>query len=153
MGEGEASAGVSDKTRIFISYSRKDTAFADQLAMALDARGYEVLLDREDISGGEAWRERLDALVLQADAVAFVLSPDSVASPICDWETKRTVELGKRLLPLCWRRIEDGNVPDQLARLNYIFVDTEEKFEDGVTRLAEACDVDIAWVREHTRLV
>lgn len=154
MADQEAVAGeVAPKTRVFISYSRKDSAFADRLCTSLVERGYQPFLDREDISGGEAWKERLEALILQADAVAFVISPDSVASRICDWETNRTLELGKRLIPLLLRPIESGAAPPQLSRLNYIHVDTEEKLETGLRSLCAACDVDIAWVREHTRMV
>jgi TIR domain-containing protein len=32
--------------KIFISYSRKDVAFVDQLDAALKARGFERLIDR-----------------------------------------------------------------------------------------------------------
>jgi WD40 repeat protein len=141
------------RARIFVSYSRKDAAFVDRLVAELIARGYDAFLDREDISGGEAWKERLEQLILQADAVVFVISPDSIASPVCNWETQRTVELGKRLIPVCLKRVEDDSVPAQLSRLNYIFADQPELFDDTIRRIAEASDVDIAWVREHTRQV
>lgn len=144
----------AQKTRIFLSYSRRDAEFVDRLSTALKDRGYDAYVDREDISGGEAWRPRLEQLILNADAVAFVLSPDSVASPICDWETSRTVELGKRLIPLSWRSLEEGRPPPkQLSDLNYIFFDADDKFEAGLDRLCFAADMDIVWVREHTRLV
>lgn len=150
-----SAAGIASapRTRVFVSYSRKDSEFVDRLVQALEARGYDAIIDRDDISAGEAWKERLEQLILQADAVAFVVSPDAVASPICAWETSRTIELGKRLLPICCRRIEDAQAPPQLARLNYIFADSEELFDDSVARLCAACDVDIDWVREHTRFV
>ena len=38
--------GAPSKAKIFISYSRKDTAFADLLEQALKARGFEPLIDR-----------------------------------------------------------------------------------------------------------
>lgn len=41
-----AAPGVETKTRVFISYSRKDLAFAGRLEAALKARGFEVLIDR-----------------------------------------------------------------------------------------------------------
>ena len=44
-----------DKLRVFISYSRADLDFADQLAAALDLSGFECFIDREGISGGETW--------------------------------------------------------------------------------------------------
>jgi TIR domain len=45
------------KLRVFISYSRDDLDFADQLAAALDLSGFECFIDREGISGGEAWKQ------------------------------------------------------------------------------------------------
>jgi hypothetical protein len=38
------------KTKVFISYSRKDMAFADRLEAALAARGFASLIDREEKS-------------------------------------------------------------------------------------------------------
>jgi hypothetical protein len=37
------------KPKIFISYSRKDMAFADRLEAAMKARGFEPLIDRTKI--------------------------------------------------------------------------------------------------------
>jgi hypothetical protein len=46
---------VATKTKVFISYSRKDVAFADWLEAALKARGFEVLIDRQEIYAVEDW--------------------------------------------------------------------------------------------------
>ena len=66
---------VETKTRVFISYSRKDMAFADKLEAALKARGFEVLIDREEIYAFEDWWKRIQALIGRADTVVFILSP------------------------------------------------------------------------------
>src|ERR1700726_1612334 len=66
------------KARVFISYSRKDIAFADRLDAALKARGFETLIDRSDIYAFEEWWKRVQTLLEQADTVVFVLSPDAV---------------------------------------------------------------------------
>jgi hypothetical protein len=71
---------MADETRkvnVFISYSRDDLAFADQLHAALPAFGYGVTIDRESIPGGDAWKKRLGVLIRDADSVVFVLSPSS----------------------------------------------------------------------------
>ena len=47
------------KLRVFISYSREDLKFADQLDLALNAYGFECLIDRHGISGGEDWKRQL----------------------------------------------------------------------------------------------
>jgi hypothetical protein len=41
--------GADPKARIFISYSRKDMAFADRLEAALKTRGFEPPIDRTEI--------------------------------------------------------------------------------------------------------
>jgi hypothetical protein len=68
------------KLRVFISYSRDDLKFADQLDAALDACGFECVIDRQGISGGEDWKRRLGNLISEADTVVFVLSPSSARS-------------------------------------------------------------------------
>ena len=88
------------KLRVFISYSRADSDFADQLQAALQTCGFECVIDREDISGGEDWKTRLGALIAESDTVVFVLSPSSARSEICGWEVEQSAELGKRILPL-----------------------------------------------------
>jgi hypothetical protein len=70
------------KAKVFISYSRKDMAFTDRLEAGLKARGFEPLVDRTGIYVFEEWWQRIEALILRADTVVFVLSPDSVASAI-----------------------------------------------------------------------
>ena len=77
------------KLNVFISYSRDDLAFADQLRVALQGFGFGVTIDRDDITGGDAWKKRLSDLIRDADTVVFVLSPSSANSPTCAWEVKR----------------------------------------------------------------
>jgi hypothetical protein len=48
-------SGRSSKARVFISYSRKDMAFADRLETALKAIGIECLIDRSEIYAFEDW--------------------------------------------------------------------------------------------------
>src|SRR5262245_49636189 len=75
-------AGDRPKAKVFISYSRKDMAFADRLESALKARGFEPLIDRTEIYAFEEWWQRIETLIGSADTVVFVLSPDSVASEV-----------------------------------------------------------------------
>jgi hypothetical protein len=100
--------------RVFISYSRDDLKFADQLDAALNAYGFECVIDRHGISGGEDWKRRLGNLISEADTVVFVLSPTSARSEICDWEGEEATRLGKRILPVICHSgatsVQDGQV-------------------------------------------
>ena len=138
------------KAKIFISYSRKNMAFADRLEAALRERGLEPLIDRTEIYAFEDWWKRIQALITQADTVIFVLSPDSVASEICAREVTFASSINKRLAPVVYRRVNDEKVPEPLARLNFIFFDDEARFDDSLNRLSEALATDIEWIRKHT---
>jgi TIR domain len=151
-GEIPRTSTAGRKTRVFISYSRKDSIFSNRLVDALNARGFEAHLDKKDVLPGEPWKERLEALILSADAVGVVISPDSIASQVCAWEVERTEELQKKLLPLVHRSVADANLPRRLARLNYILLREEDDFDAGLTTFADAIETDIAWIRQHTRI-
>jgi len=73
---------VASKTKIFISYSRKDMTFVDRLEPALKARGFEPLIDRSNIYAFENWWKRIEALIGRADTIVFVLSPEAVKSDV-----------------------------------------------------------------------
>lgn len=144
--------------RAFISYSRADLDFADQLALALQTHAFEVTLDRHSIAGAEDWKARLGDLITAADTVVFVLSPDSATSTICAWEIEEAVRQGKRVIPVLCRPLpNDVPIPGRLNALNVIFFYPEAKrpgsgFGLGLTELIAALRVDLAWVREHTRV-
>lgn len=146
------------KLKVFISYSRDDLKFADQLDVSLRLLGYDCTLDRHSIVGGEHWQPRLATLIREADTVVFILSPGSAVSDICGWEVDEASRLGKRILPVVCRPLEKAQPPTQLRNLNYIFFcdDVEAPrsgFGSGLVALDAALDSDLDWIREHTRLL
>ena len=147
-----AQAERSERTKVFISYSRKDNLLADDLRLKLLKLDFEAYLDKHDILPGEPWQERLGSLIKAADSVVFLISPDSVASRTCDWEINETERLGKRLLPVVIREVDEGSVPGRLKRLNYIFMRETDNTPAAFDALQAALRTDIAWIREHTRL-
>jgi WD40 repeat protein len=138
------------KTRIFISYSRKDMEFVDRLEVALKVGGFDPLIDRTEIYAFEDWWKRLQNLIGQADTVVFVLSPESVASREALKEVEYATSLNKRFAPIVCRRVDDVSVPDALRRLNFIFFDDPAHFQLGADQLVEALKTDIGWIRQHT---
>ncbi len=146
------------RLQVFISYSRNDLAFAEQVTAALDMAGFRALIDRGGIAGGEEWRGRLETLIRQADTFVFVLSPDSAKSEICSWEAEEAARLGKRIIPIVCRPMDSSEIPSRLiSSLNYIYFYADPKvpgsgFGVGLSALAQALRTDMDWVREHTRL-
>src|SRR5271170_3928443 len=129
--------GAEPKARIFISYSRKDMAFADRLETAVKARGFEPLIDRTEIYAFEDRWKRIEALISRADTVVFVLSPHAVASEVALKEVAHAASLNKRFAPIVCEPVQDNAVPETLRRLNFIFFDDPARFEASANALAD----------------
>ena len=148
--EGAADA---DKTKVFISYSRRDAGdFADELVAGLELAGFAPFLDRHDIAAGEDWEARLGGLIAQADTVVFVVSPEAVKSERCIWEVDKALALSKRLLPVIFKPVPDADIPENLRRLQFVRFDTGRGVARPLAELAAALRVDLEWIREHTQL-
>jgi WD40 repeat protein len=142
------------KARVFLSYAREDLAFVDRVAEALKAHGFEPLVDRTEIYAFEDWWKRLEALVVRADAVVFVLSPDSVdTGSVCQKEVAFAASLNKRFAPIVARHVDHTLVPEPLRRLNWVDFSDPATFDERMAQLAEALTTDIEWVRKHTEFV
>src|ERR1700738_3986323 len=111
------------KAKVFISYSRKDMAFADRLEAALKARGFEPLIDRNEIYAFEDWWERIQAVIGRRDTRVVVLSADGVTSGGALKEVAHAASLNKRFAPIVCRRVDAAAVPEPLRRLNFVFFD------------------------------
>lgn len=140
-----------NKLKVFLSYSRRDDAFAKELLAALELLGFDAYLDTEDIAPGEPWEDRLGNLIRQADTVIFLISANSLASQHCGWEVEQTARSGKRLVPVVIADVANDAVPQQLRQLNYVYFTSGRSFSKGLGDLAHALRADAGWIREHTR--
>jgi WD40 repeat protein len=157
-GDSKAGSLDTDKPTVFISYSRKDIDFVDRLHDALDVRGIDARIDREDIEKSEEWWSRIQQLIVEADTIIFVLSPESAISSVCQQEVDFAEGLRKRLIPIVARDLAAQPVPAALARLNYIHFtanltgEATGDFNAALDELVHAIETNISWIREHTRL-
>lgn len=139
------------RPRVFVSYAREDSAFAEALVAELIEHGFDAYLDTKAIGPGEPWQERLGALIARADSIAFVLSPDSIdPQSVCDWELNEAERLSKRIIPVVCRHVPDSEVPGRLRRLNYVFLTPDRQRANEIAKLIEGLKYDIRWIRQHT---
>src|SRR4051812_12104200 len=137
----EADNGKTERFKVFVSYAREDLLFADQLVDALKATGFEPLIDRNRMTGGEESRDRLGALILECDTVAFVVTPDRIdPESFCPWEITEASRHSKRMIPILCRPLGEAVVPPRLKNLDYIFFYpdphvTGSGFGNGLARL------------------
>lgn len=102
--------------RIFISYSRGDTAYVSSLVEALRKQGFEVWFDK-NIRMGTDWDDTIEEQLKAADAVVLVLSRTSVASENVKDEVSYAIGLDKSVNPI---KIEECEVPMRLARKQFV---------------------------------
>jgi WD40 repeat protein len=136
----------------FVSYAREDRRRVEWLRDVLEARGKEVWVDRQDIPPAAPWRDRIEQGIERANALVFLLSPDSLGSPECRQELDRALALNKRLVPVLLRDVDPAAVPTPLAAPNWIELRERDDAENGLAQLIEALESDLAWRDAHSRL-
>lgn len=144
---------------VFVSYARIDgTELARPAAAALEQRGRQVWIDVEDMLPGVEFTPEIRAAIDGSDAFVMVVSDRSMASTsVCRLELEHAIERGKRIIPI--RRAPVGVVPlptdtpHSIRRLDVISVGDADTFAAGIDRLIAALDLDLAWIRQHTRLL
>jgi hypothetical protein len=137
----------------FVSYSRRDAAFVEQrLLPQLQRRDKTVWVDLAEIPPASDWREQVHGAIASAKAFVFVVSPDSVTSPICLQELARAVELHKRLIPVVCRDPAPAALPVSLERTNWIFLRPRDPPERGIDQIVEALETDLEWRDTQARL-
>jgi WD40 repeat protein len=137
----------------FISYSRRDKEFVKQLVAALDAEKREVWLDEKDIEVTAEWLKEIFRNIEASDNFLFVISPESVASINTRKEIDHAATNSKRMVPIYYRAVPDGDIPATIAKFQRIdFTDTND-FDSNFANLIKALDTDLVWKQTHTRLL
>jgi WD40 repeat protein len=144
-------------TDVFISYSRKDSAFVHRLHQALAKLDRDIWVDWEDIPLTADWWREVQNGIEATDAFAFVISPDSVRSDVCRREIDHAIANNKRMIPILHRPVID--MADQkmmhpsIGSHNWIFFRESDDFDLAFQKLITALDTDLSHVRKHTRLL
>jgi hypothetical protein len=104
-------------SHIFISYSKKDIAFARTLRERLIAEGFDVWMDEREIAPSAAWWSEIELNIIAAGAVVVIMSPNAKAS---DWVEREILvaedpEHRRPIFPV----LLAGKVWSRLANLQY----------------------------------
>jgi ankyrin repeat protein len=137
---------------VFISYSRKDIAFARLLYQALDESALETWVDWQDIPASTEWLAEVFEAIEQADTFIFIISKTSIESEICKLEISHAIKNKKRLIPIVIDEIDPRRVTPELASINWLLILEENQFSRAFQDLITAIQTDYKWVKKHTRL-
>ncbi len=146
---GATETANDDRTAVFVSYSRRDTAFVEAMKPRLEALDLEVWLDLEDIPPSADWRDEIQDGIERCEALIVVVSPESAGSTEVGKEISRADELGKRIVPVLHREVDPGRTQPAVARRNWVRWPADDHAESALALIDQALTADPAWAKEH----
>jgi len=119
------------KPNLFISYSRREVGFVDDLAGHLEKDGYDLWLDYRSLVPGKPWEEQIFQGIANANVILLVVSKSSIASQNVEVEWKRVLkEKNKRIILLIFEAVD---LPPELEK--YEWVDFRGNYKEALKEL------------------
>lgn len=166
---------------IFISYSRKDIAFARLLNQALYSSDLDTWIDWERIPIGEQWWTEIREAIENANVFMFIISHHSIGSPICRDEINIALQNNKRIIPIILDNLTSESIDEfipNLSKIQWIIFQRDRTFEieentgmelgkeedqvvatarpphfdEAIHKLNAVIHTDWEWVKYHTQL-
>src|SRR5690606_4922497 len=121
-------AGMTGK--IFMSYSRRELGFVDDLVSQLEQKGYDVWLDYRILIPGSPWKEQIDKGLDESDTVLLVISKASISSQYVELEWRHFLDMKKRMILLIFEAVD---LPEELEKFEW--VDFRGSYQAGLDEL------------------
>lgn len=135
-------------SHIFVSYSRKDSDFMQQLAQDLTSKEFTLWTDDNLTTGTRGWKLAIEKAIEEAGAVLAILSPDAKESEWVDRELEYARIRDIRIFPVIARGDAITAVPFELV--NSQWVDLSNDYNDGFEKLVLVLDKHLG-VRRKSR--
>ncbi len=166
---------------VFISYSRRDIAFARLIREALQQSQIDTWIDWDRIPVGERWWQEITEAIEGANVFMLIISRNSLGSKVCRDEIELALKNHKRIVPILVDHLSPeeiaGLAPD-LPQFNWVVFERDHifrlevdpaassekdedrevalaklpQFEEALRKLSVAIHTDWEWVKYHTRL-
>lgn len=166
---------------VFISYSRKDIAFARLIRESLQQSQIDTWIDWERIPVGEKWWTEICEAIENANVFMFIISKNSIGSSVCKDEINHALKNNKRIIPIIVDNLKPEAIKEfapDLPQFNWIIFERDQlfrieenpevrsdkpedsqvalpklpQFEEALGRLSKAIHTNWEWVKYHTRL-
>jgi len=119
------------RPNIFMSYSRREVGFVDQLTSRLEQEGFQVWLDYRSLVPGSPWKTQIEKGLDESEVILLVVSKESIASKYVELEWRRVIEEeDKRIILAIFEAVD---LPEVLEK--YEWVDFRGSFEAGIREL------------------
>lgn len=125
-------------SHIFISYSRKDSDFMQQLAQDLALREFLLWTDDNLTTGTRGWKLAIEKAIEEAGAIIAILSPDAKESEWVDRELEYARIRNIRIFPVIARGDAVTAVPFELVNAQWI--DLSADYPENLEKLVLVLD-------------
>ncbi len=118
------------KPNIFMSYSRREVGFIDDLTHRLEKEGFKVWLDYRNLVPGTPWAGQINKGLDESQVILLVVSKESIASKYVELEWRRVIKENKRIILVIFEAVD---LPKELEK--YEWVDFRGSYETGLKEL------------------
>ncbi|MBK7316763.1 toll/interleukin-1 receptor domain-containing protein [Candidatus Villigracilis affinis] len=115
---------------IFMSYSRRELGFVDDLVSKLEAENYNVWLDYRVLIPGSPWDVQIEKGLNDSDTVLLVVSNAALASKYVTSEWRHFLDKKQRVILLIFEAVD---LPKELEQ--YEWVDFRGSYKAGLSEL------------------
>ena len=115
---------------IFMSYSRRELGFVDDLVSKLEGQEYNVWLDYRALVPGAPWGAQIEKGLKESDTVLLVVSKAALASKYVTSEWRHFLDSKQRVILLIFEAVD---LPKELERFEW--VDFRGSYSAGLEEL------------------
>lgn len=122
------------KSKIFISFSHKDVAYAELLSSLLKERGYETWIETDAIGAGDSWDNEISKAIDDSDLFISLISDDYLHSGYSMVELGAAYGSGKKIIPI----LLSGDMNEIPVRVKkFQVIDAQKLDKDALLKLIE----------------
>jgi len=129
---------VSAVASVFISYSHADMEIAKRLANILEKRGISVMIDENDMNGGQPIADFMEN-IKDVDFVIPLISESSLYKPFVFKEIMITMSRKKQMIPCC---LDQKLFDNSIQKMHMDLIDNQITTVNGIIGESKDANVD-----------
>ncbi|MDX2162118.1 MAG: toll/interleukin-1 receptor domain-containing protein [bacterium] len=131
---------------VFLSHSKKDRAYMEQVRDHLHASGLSVWVDESGLPPGDSsWRRSIAKAITESGCLVVLCSPDANESQWVQREIEYAEELGRKIFPALLRGTPTDSIPFGYTGAQRVELDNPATYTAEMARLVKA-------IRDHLRI-
>lgn len=124
---------MNDPDYVFISYAQSDSAFVNRLSAELRQKGISVWIDNQEIHPGSDWLKEIKKGLINASALIYVISSNSLKSKWVERELLFIIHQEKIILPVLIDEVNKDEIPSFLRNIQW--ADFTSSYSEGLKSL------------------